>query len=63
MYRYEGLPPTGTGIQTDIVGWKERYYQFKRKMPKALAFFAQNGRIIMLLMLLILLLMVFLMVY
>lgn len=44
MYRYEGLPGNGTGSVTDIVGWKERYYQFKRKMPKAtLAFFSQNG--------------------
>lgn len=44
MYRYEGLPSNATGSVTDIVGWKERYYQFKRKMPKAtLAFFSQNG--------------------
>lgn len=44
MYRYEGIAPIGSGQQTDIVGWKERYYQFKRKMPKAsIAFYSHNG--------------------
>lgn len=44
MFRYEGLASNATGTLNDIVGWKERYYQFKRKMPKAtLAFFSQNG--------------------
>lgn len=36
MYRYEiGMPYNTTGItNNDLIGWKERYYQFKRKPAK-----------------------------
>ena len=43
MYNYEGQAPTEL-VLTSIAGWKERYYQFKRKMPKVtFAFFNESG--------------------
>lgn len=41
MYRYETgmVPNTSEFLMTDLIGWKERYYQYKRKFDKtSLAF-------------------------
>lgn len=43
MYNYEGQVSSEL-VVTGIAGWKERYYQFKRKMPKVtFAFFNESG--------------------
>ena len=44
MYRYEtGMLPQSSGYQfTDLIGWKERYYQFKRKYPKTTLAFGHS---------------------
>ena len=43
MYNFEGQVPSEL-VNTAIAGWKERYYQFKRKMPKiTFAFFNESG--------------------
>lgn len=43
MYNYEGQVSSEL-VVTGIAGWKERYYQFKRKMPKiTFAFFNESG--------------------
>lgn len=45
MYRYECSCPTGFSgwSNTDIIGWKERYYPFKRRSPRATYAFQPNG--------------------
>ena len=44
MFRYETCPLNGATM-SNIIGWKERYYQFKRKMPKVtMAFYTANGK-------------------
>lgn len=46
MFRYEVgyRQELGSRRNTDIIGWKERYYQFKRKPAKlSYAFFGANG--------------------
>ena len=45
MYRYEsGYNITEVGFSnSDIIGWKERYYQYKRKYDKATHAFDQSG--------------------
>lgn len=47
MFRYEVGFRTEAGSQranTDIIGWKERYYQFKRKPARCtMAFYSNNG--------------------
>lgn len=44
MYRYEaGMAYNATGLaMTDIIGWKERYYSFKRRNPRATYAFFNN---------------------
>ena len=44
MYRYEaGMASNATGLaMTDIIGWKERYYPFKRRSPRATYAFFNN---------------------
>lgn len=44
MYRYEtGMLPQSSGYNfTDLIGWKERYYQFKRKYPKTTLAFGHS---------------------
>lgn len=34
VFRYEAGPKTASQDFADIIGWKERYYQFKRRMPR-----------------------------
>ena len=45
MYRYECSCPSGfsSWSNIDIVGWKERYYPFKRRSPRATYAFQPNG--------------------
>ena len=45
MFRYECSCPTGfsSWTNTDIIGWKERYYPFKRRSPRASYAFQPNG--------------------
>lgn len=45
MFRYEvGQRDDATSSLTDIISWKERYYQYKRRMPKTTWFgYAANG--------------------
>lgn len=46
MYRYECgyRQEVGSRSNTDIIGWKERYYQFKRKPARVTtAFVSENG--------------------
>ena len=46
MYRYEcGLKKTTPQTKTlsDIIGWKERYYAFKRRPARASYAFANNA--------------------
>ena len=45
MFRYEtGMMPQtgGTYAMTDLIGWKERYYQFKRKYDKTTLAFGHD---------------------
>ena len=45
MFRYEtGMMPQtgGTYTMTDLIGWKERYYQFKRKYDKTTLAFGHD---------------------
>lgn len=44
MFRYEtGMLPQTSGYNfTDLIGWKERYYQFKRKYPKTTLAFGHS---------------------
>ena len=44
MFRYEsGMLPQSSGYNfTDVIGWKERYYQFKRKYPKTTLAFGHS---------------------
>ena len=45
MFRYEtGMMPnsSGTYAMTDLIGWKERYYQFKRKYDKTTLAFGHD---------------------
>lgn len=46
MYRFESGGDTGNNSDnaTDIIGWKERYYQWKRRSPRVTIAFANGQR-------------------
>jgi hypothetical protein len=46
MYRFESGGDTGSNSDaaTDIIGWKERYYQWKRRSPRVTMAFANGQR-------------------